>query len=71
MAKIALDNQRLEILAGRLQQLEALFESIQEEVTGSHFRACVLCDIGHDIAERVGVELNELRSVSRPEVCHG
>jgi hypothetical protein len=71
MTKPSLDNQKLDILAGKLQQLEALFESIQEEVTGSHFRACVLCDIGHDIAESVGGELNELRSISRPEVSHG
>ncbi|KVG31995.1 hypothetical protein [Burkholderia diffusa] len=71
MTKIALDNTTLDILAGRLQQLEALFESIQEEVTGSHFRACVLCDIGHDIAERVGGELNQLRSNSQSEVSNG
>ena len=71
MAKTALDSQKLDTLAGKLQQLEALFESIQEEVTGSHFRACVLCDIGHDMAERVGGELNELRRISQSEVHHG
>ena len=70
MPKTALDNQTLDVLTGKLQQLEALFESIQEEVTGSHFRACVLCDIGRDIAESVGGKLNELRSISRPEVRH-
>lgn len=70
MAKITLDSTTLDILAGKLQQLEALFESIQEEVTGSHYRACVLCDIWHDIAERVGGELNQLRSTSQSEVHH-
>ncbi|MFP3503260.1 hypothetical protein [Burkholderia sp. SIMBA_062] len=70
MAKIALNNQTLDIIAGKLQQLEALFESIQDEVTGSHFRACVLCDIGHDIVERVGCELNELRGTLQSEVHH-
>ena len=71
MAKIALDNQKLDVLAGKLQQLQALFESIQEEVTGSHFRACVLCDIGHDISESVGGELNELSNILRSEVSNG
>lgn len=69
MAKTAIDNQTIDILAGKLQQLEALFESIQEEVTGSHLRACVLCDIGLDIAKHVGSNIAELRRKSHDEVA--
>ncbi|MCS3390246.1 hypothetical protein NX868_13385 [Burkholderia thailandensis] len=67
MAKFLLDGQALDDLANKLQQLQELFGVIQSE-NSITMRACVMCDIGNDIAERAAIELGELRSVSRAEV---
>ncbi|WP_230971961.1 hypothetical protein [Burkholderia cepacia] len=71
MAKFILDGQALDNLAGKLQELGVLFDVIQEEVTGGKVRACVLCDIGRELAERTGTDISELRRVSRAEVSNG
>ncbi|KGV06410.1 hypothetical protein [Burkholderia pseudomallei] len=67
MAKFLLDGQALDDLANKLQQLQELFGVIQS-ANSITMRACVMCDIGSDIAERAAIELGELRSVSRAEV---
>ncbi|AYX27440.1 hypothetical protein EGY16_04110 [Burkholderia pseudomallei] len=67
MAKFLLDGQALDDLAGKLQQLQELFGVVQSE-NSITMRACVMCDIGSDIAERAAIELGELCSVSRAEV---
>lgn len=70
MAKHSLDNQALSIIAGKVQELEVMFESIQDEITGSQIRTCVMCEIGRDIAEDIRTELCELSRASRLELHH-
>ncbi|KWE27999.1 hypothetical protein WL74_09695 [Burkholderia cepacia] len=67
VAKFLIDGQALEDLGGKLQQLEELFNVIQSEAQIT-MRACVMCDIGRDVAQRTAIELGELRMASRAEV---
>lgn len=70
MRKHSLDNQALSIIAGKVHELEVMFESIQDEITGSQIRTCVMCEIGRDIAEDIRIELCELSLASRLEAHH-
>lgn len=56
MAKFLIDGQALEDLGSKLQQLEELFNVIQNEAQIT-MRACVMCDIGRDIARRAALEI--------------
>ncbi|VWD62906.1 hypothetical protein BLA50215_07620 [Burkholderia lata] len=67
VAKFLIDGQALEALGDKLQQLEELFNVIQSEAQIT-MRACVMCDIGRDVAQRTAIELSELRMASRAEV---
>ncbi|AIP62727.1 MULTISPECIES: hypothetical protein [Burkholderia] len=69
MDKLLIDDQALEDLGGKLRQLEELFNVIQGEEKVS-MRACVMCDIGREVAQRTAIELRELCAVAREEVRH-
>ncbi|MDS0802844.1 hypothetical protein [Burkholderia cenocepacia] len=71
MAKLSLDNKVLGTIASKVHELEVMFESIQDEITGSQIRTCVMCEIGRDIAQDIRTELRNLGRVSRLEVRHG
>lgn len=71
MVKHALDNRVLNVIAGKVLELEVMFESIQDEITGSQIRTCVMCEIGRDIAHDIRIELGNLGRTSRFEVRHG
>ncbi|WP_175718776.1 hypothetical protein [Burkholderia anthina] len=71
MAKRSRDNKVLGTIARKVRELEVMFESIQDEITGSQIRTCVMCEIGRDIAHDIGIELRNLGHTSRVEAHHG
>ncbi|WP_175850026.1 hypothetical protein [Burkholderia cepacia] len=71
MAKRSLDNKVLGTIARKVHELEVMFESIQDEITGSQIRTCVMREIGRDIAHDIRIELGNLGRTSRLEAHHG